>query len=247
MSKLKKLLRAAIFLGAIFTVMQATVAAQVIELNYNFRGGDLGWTAGFADYPPHTDPDNRFYELSARLSYIPRKLIRKPQLGFYIQGNNHSDDLFMFLKRRLAVEEGIIAGRTYRIEYIITLASNAPSGCGGIGGAPGESVYLKAGASSIEPLAVLQSNNHLRMNVDKGNQSQSGTAASVAGNIANGIPCEQALPLFPFALIERSHQYTTNVTANENGELWLLVGTDSGFEELTRLYYQSIRVKLFPV
>ncbi len=85
------------------------------------------------------------------------------------------------------------------------------------------------------------------MNVDKGNQSQSGTAASVAGNIANGIPCEQASPYYPFALIERSHQHTTNVKANANGELWLLVGTDSGFEGLTRLYYQSIRVKLIPV
>jgi hypothetical protein len=74
-----------------------------------------------------------------------------------------------------------------------------------------------------------------------------GTAASVAGNIANGIPCQQALPYSPFVLIQRSHQHIVNVTANASGELWLLVGTDSGFEGLTRLYYQSIRVKLIPV
>jgi hypothetical protein len=153
----------------------------------------------------------------------------------------------MYLKRRLRVEDGIVASQTYRVEYVITLASNAASGCVGIGGAPGESVYLKAGASPIEPLSVLQSNGYLRMNVDKGNQSTGGTAASVAGNIANGIPCEQASPYHPFALIQRSHQHTTNVRANANGELWLLVGTDSGFEGLTSLYYQSIRVRLIPV
>ena len=217
---------------------------NAIEIEYNFKSGSSGWTADFADYPPNIGTG---YDLAAGIRLMPRKLTHVPKRGFYIQGHNRSADLFMFLKRRLTVADGIVAGQTYRIEYIIRLASNAPSGCAGIGGSPGESVFLKAGASSVEPLAVLQSNIYLRMNVDKGNQSTSGTAASVAGNIANGISCEQAAPSYPFALIERSHQHTTNVTANANGELWLLVGTDSGFEGLTRLYYQSIHVKLVPV
>lgn len=243
MNKLKKMFRSAIFFILVFTATQVAVVAQTIELNYDFHRGTLGWTADFADYPPNIGTG---YELDARLRFMPRKLTRLPRQGFYIQGHNRSADLFMYLKRRLRVEDGIVASQTYRIEYVITLASNAATGCVGIGGAPGESVFLKAGASPIEPLAVLQSNGWLRMNVDKGNQSQGGAAASVAGNIANGIDCEQASPYYPFALIQRSHQHTTNVTANANGELWLLVGTDSGFEGLTRLYYQSIRVKLIP-
>lgn len=238
------MLRTTIYFIAVFTATQAAAVAQAIELDYDFRRGALGWTAGFADYPPNIGTG---YELDARLRFMPRKLTRVLKRGFYFQGHNRSADLFMFLKRRLTTADGIAAGQTYRIEYVITLASNAPSRCVGIGGAPGESVFLKAGASSIQPLAVLQPNGYLRMNIDKGNQAQGGTAASVAGNIANGIPCEQALPSYPFALIQRSHQHTTNVTANEGGELWLLVGTDSGFEGLTRLYYQSIRVKLIRV
>ncbi len=244
MNKLKKLLRTTIYFIAVFIAAQAAVVAQAIELDYDFRRGTLGWTADFADYPPNIGTG---YELFAGLRFMPRKLTRVPKRGFYIQGHNRSADLFMFLKRRLTTADGIVAGQTYRIEYVITLASNAPSRCVGIGGAPGESVFLKAGASSIEPLAVLQPNGYLRMNVDKGNQAQGGTAASVAGNVANGIPCEQALPYYLFALIQRLHQHTSNVTATNNGELWLLVGTDSGFEGLTRLYYQSIRVKLIPV
>ncbi|HXH69158.1 MAG TPA: hypothetical protein VNI60_02305 [Pyrinomonadaceae bacterium] len=219
---------------------------NIVEIEYNFKSGSSGWTADFADYNPATN-DSGFYELYNGIRLMPRKLTYVSRRGFYIQGNNHSDDLFMFLKRRLTAADGIVAGQTYRIEYVIKLASDAPSGCGGIGGTPGESVYLKAGASSVEPLAVLQPNGYLRMNIDKGNQSQGGTAASVAGNIANGIPCAAVFPLSKFALIERLHQHTTNVTANANGELWLLVGTDSGFEGTTRLYYQSIRVRLVPV
>jgi hypothetical protein len=65
---------------AFLTVTCATINAQIIELDYNFRGGDLGWTAGFADYPPTTNSSG-FYELFAELRFTPRKVIRKPQLG----------------------------------------------------------------------------------------------------------------------------------------------------------------------
>lgn len=243
MNKLKTLLTI-VFLIVVIIASQTAISAQTIDLDYNFHHGSLGWTPGFADYPPNVGTG---YELFAGVRFMPRKLTRVPKRGFYIQGHNRSDDLFMFFKRRIGAEERIVANQTYRIQFLITFASNAPGDCGGIGGAPGDSVYLKAGASSIEPLAVIQSDGYLRMNVDIGNQTDGGTAASVAGNISNGIPCAQASPSFPFALAQRAHQHTTNVTANANGELWLLVGTDSGFEGLTRLYFQSIRVKLVSV
>ncbi len=41
--------------------------------------------------------------------------------------------------------------KLYKIQIDIELASNVPTHAVGIGGAPGESVYLKAGASPIEP------------------------------------------------------------------------------------------------
>jgi hypothetical protein len=250
-SKIRNFFRFTVFVIVFFIVGKTVVVAQsganTIELNYDFHHGTSDWTAGFADYPASTDPNGSLYELFAGSRYMPRKLTRVPKPGFYIQGHNRSDDLFMYLKRRLRVEDGIVAGQTYQIQFVITLASNAPTGCAGIGGAPGEGVVLKAGATSVEPLSVLQPNGYLRMNVNIGDHQLGGTAASVAGNIANGIPCQQALPYSPFVLIQRSHQHIVNVTANASGELWLLVGTDSGFEGLTRLYYQSIRVKLIPV
>ena len=83
------------------------------------------------------------------------------------------------------------------------------------------------------------------MNVDKSNQSQSGQAASVTGDIANGRPCD--FGPYPYVSIQRTHQHTSLVNANSKGEIWLLVGTDSGFEGLTGLYYQRIDVTLTPV
>lgn len=58
----------------------------------------------------------------------------------------------------------------------------------GVGGAPGEGVYLKAGASVDEPVSAVGAGQHLELNIDKGHQSQGGSDAGVMGAIANGDP-----------------------------------------------------------
>jgi len=239
MNKLKRLFRSAAFLIAVLIATQIAAVAQAIELDFDFRGGALGWSADFAGYHPAYNP-NGFYELASGIRYMPRKLTQVPRRGFYIQGISRSPGLIMFLKRRLTAADGIVAGQSYRLEYVFDMASNSPTGCAGIGGPPGESVHLRAGGSPIEPLAVILPNGGLQLNIDLN------TATSEAGDVANGIDCEIASPAFPFALFQRSAQHA-NVTANANGELWLFTGTGSGFEGMTRLYFQSIRVTLTPV
>jgi hypothetical protein len=235
---------------AVNSVALAQGAASPVTKSFDFRNGGLGWQAGFSDYPPATDK-NGFYELMAEIRSLPPEL-GASGTGFYIQGNNHSDDLFMFLKRRLDSSDGIVSGQTYQVTFTLVFASSAPSGCAGVGGPPGEGVFLKAGASPAEPLALLgpissdpRVSPNLRMNVDKSNQSQGGIAASVTGNIANGQPCDPGP--HPFVSIQRTHQHTSLVNASSKGELWLLVGTDSGFEALTALYFQRIDVSVVPV
>lgn len=236
-----------LFVFVVFTLNALyliSAQAQTVSLNYDFRNGAQGWQADFADYPPSTDKDG-FYQLRAEIRNLPPEI--GGGTGFYFQGANHSDDLFMFLKRRLTAADGIIPGQAYEINYAIVFASNAQSGCGGVGGSPGESVGLKAGASPSEPLALFdisRPNSNLRMSVDKSNQSQGGVHASVAGNIANGQPCSGSTT---YVSIQRTHRHTVPVIASSNGDLWLLVGTDSGYEGFTSYYYQSISVTLVPV
>ena len=218
--------------------------APSVTKSFDFRNGTLGWQAGFSDYPP-ADDRNGFYELLADIRSLPPEL-GTSGTGFYVQGDNHSDDLFMFLKRRLDTADGIVAGQTYQITFTLTFASNAPSGCTGAGGSPGEGVTLKAGASPAEPQALPGTNRNVWMNVDKSNQSQGGIAASVTGDIANGLPCDVSVPR-QYVSIQRTHQHQSLVNANSRGELWLLVGTDSGYESTTALYYQRIDVSLVPV
>jgi len=213
--------------------------AQTIDLDFNFRRGPLGWTSDFSSYPPYTN-ENGIYQLASGPRYTPRKLTHVPIRSYYVQGNNRSGALVMFMKRRMTTSDGIVAGQSYRLEYDLTLAGDAPKHCVGIGAPPGEGVYLRVGGSTIEPIPVLQPNRFLELNIDLW------TATSAAGDIVNGFECEWAYPVFPFNSFQRSAQHQS-VTAGPNGELWLFVGTKSLFEGLTRLYYQDIRVRLIPV
>jgi hypothetical protein len=205
-----------------------------------------GWEAGFAEY----SREMTGMQLKAEIRQLPPELEIAGK-GFYLQGINHSDDLFMFLKRRLGPEDGVVPNQEYRVKFTIVFASNAPSGAVGIGGPPGEAVFLRAGASAIEPEVYFDPDTgYYLMNVDKGQQGDSGngTAASLIGNIANGLsPEEIDMENPPYVSLVRQHEHPYTVTASPDGELWLLVGTDSGFMGLTGIYYQSIAVTLTPV
>lgn len=198
-------------------------AAEAISVSDDFTQGDQGWEAGFADLPE--DP-GATYELDSGLRPLPDEL-GVDGTGYLLQSHNRSDDVFMFLKKHLGAEDGIVANQAYEVRFTITFASDAPSGGVGIGGAPGESVYLKAGAGPVEPRAVPQSDGTVRMNVDKGNQAIGGPAASVAGNIANGQEPVSPGPQ-PYVSVTREHTHTLPARADAEGNLWLLVGTDSG-------------------
>ncbi len=218
-------------------------APSAIDLEYDFGKGKQGWEHGFAEYSPVMEIDK-----DGAIKPLPEEL-GIDGTGYYVQSMNRSDDVFMFLKRHIGADEGIVPGQTYRLIYNITFASNAPSGAVGIGGAPGESVFFKAGGSAQEPKVVLEDDYYV-MNVDKGGgNSGEGPAATIAGDVANGIPAEEAFekPELPYASVNIEHEHTYTVTATEDGDLWLLVGTDSGFEGLTGLYYQNISVTLEPV
>ena len=242
----KLVIAGAVVVVAGLIIYAVLTAMSSIRLEFDFRGGAQGWEAGFAEYALEMED---MIQLEAGIRSLPSEL----EIGgtsYYLEGMNHSDDLFMFLKRRLGTHDGVVAGQEYRIKFTIVFASNAPSGAAGIGGSPGESVFLKAGASTVEPEVYLDSaTNYYLMNVDKGSgNSDSGESASVIGHIANGLSVDEIdIENPPYVSLKRQHKHEYTATASPDGELWLLVGTDSGFEGLTGIYYQSIAVTLNPV
>jgi hypothetical protein len=152
-----------------------------------------------------------------------------------LSGNNGSDDLFMFIKKKLT---GIKPNTVYNVLFNIQLASNAPTGAVGIGGAPGESVILKAGVTLSEPLKILDDDLYYRMNIDKGNQLEAGEDMMIIGNIGVAPNTTQYTTIFRNNNSGSPFQFTSD----HSGEAWIIVGTDSGFEGKTTLYYTRIDI-----
>lgn len=226
-------------LAALFLILQACTLGsgedgiQIFSASFDFGDSDHGWKHGFADYPAGPN-DSVFYELKYAYKETPSTVVPE-QKAIMLSGNNHSDDLFMFIKKKV---DGLQPNTDYTLTFHVELASEAREDLLGAGGAPGTGVYLKAGASSIEPRSVIDQN-YVVMNIDKGNQSTSGAHMIRIGDIST--PSNTS----GYTLISRNNTMSNALfvaRSNAAGELWLIVGTDSGFEGITTVYYTLINV-----
>jgi len=228
-------MRRTIFLFAIISLAGCSVPEDhgiwVSSESFDFSEDQHGWQADFADYPA-TEEDSIGYEL--KFEYTNRPANLGSGKSILLSGNNHSDDLFMFMKKKIT---GLAPATDYNIFFDVELASNAPTGAVGIGGAPGESVFLKAGACYQEPKKLIDDNKYV-LNIDKGNQLTEGEDMIVLGHI--GV----APTTTAYTIINRTNASSEPFKARSNsmGELWLIVGTDSGFEGTTAVYYTKINV-----
>ena len=205
-------------------------------LHIDFNESITGWKAGFADYP---GGEEDFFELDSGHANLPAALDTSRR-GFKLTGSNRSDDLFMFITKKV---DGLEPNTRYDFRFKVTFGTNAQNNCMGIGGSPGNSVWIKVGAKKDEPKAVNDGAGFLLLNWDKGNQAAGGSDAIIAGDFANRQECSTTDVVETYlkkTLITEKGAYTT--VSDDKGSLWLLVGTDSGFEGATTIYFMELEV-----
>jgi hypothetical protein len=213
---------------------QPSTPIPTVEQSFDFAQGNGGWLTDIADYSPDTAPSDVITEIRS----LPAPL---SGAGFYFSGTNRSDDLFIYGKTKIS---GLANSTKYRIVVRVDFATDVPSGCIGVGGAPGESVWVVAAASPSEPLTVFDGGNY-RVNIDRGNQSQGGEQGLVLGNIANSIPA-CGMRRWETKTVVTPSPSALSVSSDERGTIWILVGMDSGFESLSRIYLRRVIVQLVP-
>jgi hypothetical protein len=213
------------------------VADDTYDAEFDFSNDYQGWVAAFADYPVGKEAE---WGIGASLAPLPAPLDGSRK-GIRLVGTNYSDDLFMYMSRGIT---GLTPNKEYALRFRVTLATNAPKNCVGVGGAPGESVVLKVGATSVEPARIVDAAQYYRANFDHGAQVAGGRDASPVGDIANSnTNC--ATPRWELKQYDSGSTPLT-VTTDTSGRLWLVVGVDSGFEGTTAVYITAVKVEIDP-
>lgn len=200
----------------------------IFSEQYDFSKSDYGWVAGFADYPVGPD-DSVLYELKYAYTDQPATLLTKKSI--MLSGKNLNKDLFMFLKKKI---EGLKPDTEYTITFNVELASN----CSAFSATNPGSLYLKAGAITTEPKRVIDGANYV-MNVDKGDNGFTGKDVISLGNLIT--PESNA----GFTLLNRNNTMANTryvAKTSSDGELWLLLGTDSTLAGTTTVFYMRVNV-----
>ena len=187
------------------------VSGYAQTFTYDFETDYQGWTADFADYPVN---DSITMQLQHKHQAMPG--IAPAQNGIYLFGQNYSDDLFLFLKRKLT---GLTPNATYSIAFTVDLATDMPPD--GIGGGD---LTLKAGATAVEPKKIV-SGGLYRMNINKANQTQPGPDMDTLGHVHHNVPGS-----FAFHLVKFANKRAFMAKADAQGNLWLIIGAESAFE-----------------
>lgn len=215
----------------VVSVVGCSVKPQVKTWSFDFEGDVSGFDAVFADY--HDDGNNyATYEMDFERSIIPGTT----NSALRLQGHNRSDDLFMGVIKSLS---GLKPSSRYELTISFTLYTDVEAGSIGIGGSPSESVYIKAGAVAIKPQVTQGQDGLWELNIDKGQQSQGGTTIPVVGNMAKPEGSTEGF-------VSKGLEVTLNITTDSTGQLWLILGSDSGFEGLTIYYLDDITVTAKP-
>ncbi|KPK84345.1 MAG: hypothetical protein AMS27_10185 [Bacteroides sp. SM23_62_1] len=202
-----------------------------LVFEFSFESGMQNWECFFSDYPVG---EEEFYELEFEHTFLPESLDQNTK-ALKISGNNHSDDLFSAIYRKF---DNLKPDHTYSVTFDIELASNAPSNAFGVGGSP--DLALGAGGISYPPENSIDDINHYRPNFES--LLQSGLSNPVL-RVLGTIGVSEEIPT-PFMLINRNNiGNPIDIPTNSNGEIWLMIATDSGFESTTTLYYKSIKIE----
>jgi len=207
------------------------------NIHYSFDAAPGDWQALFADYSETVAADIGF---AGEWGQLPTPLHSRH--GYLLSGNNPSDDsgnLTMLLANQVS---GLQPEALHIVRLEATIASNVPAGCVAIGGAPGESVKVKLGASTVRP-EVMQDDGQFSFNIDTGNQTSGGEDATAVGDISNQQQCDEVG--FPGTWQLKTLDNDDNpmlAVSDESGNIWVYFVTDSGFEGRSSVYVTDFRV-----
>ena len=200
--------------------------------SWDFESTSSDWAGDFADYMVG---EEELCNFQFEHDTLPLPL-NQSKKAMTLSGTNPGDELFMFMKKKV---NGLEPNTLYYVTFTIQFASNIPENMVLDGGSPGDSVFIKAGATQIEPLKITDENNYFRVNIDKGEKNMDGENMIMVGDFSNDTASED------YVLKTIKNDIPFSVMADANGRAWIIVGTESWFEGTTKICFNSIEARFY--
>lgn len=187
---------------------------------FDFEGGSQGWEGGTSDFP--ADFLNSGADFSFSASKVPNSIISESS-GLKINADNPHGDLFYFFKRKV---DGLNPLTTYQLDFEFLMYTQVVTELSALSS---KEIYLKIGAVNhvpmLESITSSDSIEYMVLNVDKGDSnSDSGEDLVNIGSI------REFTGNIPEVISGNTFGHQIQVAANDNGEIWLVVGVDSGLK-----------------
>ncbi|WDV45689.1 hypothetical protein PV797_19680 [Clostridiaceae bacterium M8S5] len=193
---------------------------------YCMINNNEGWTYDFSNV---SVADIKKYGLEARHSKIPVK--GSSRKGIMMKYTVAQDNIFMYITKKLSPKDDLKPNKKYKVRLSFDIATNQSRDKL----SAKDRVFIKAGIVNEEPKERQKKGLKL-INIDTGDFGCSGNDMRILGDIykTNGTKDE--------SYQYKSFETILDITTNEKGEAWIIIGADSGIKSKFTLYFTKIRV-----
>ncbi|TCP63735.1 hypothetical protein [Baia soyae] len=145
----------------------------------------------------------------------------------------------MYVTKPVHMTHKVKPNTTYKVDFDFDIATNEAAGSFGIGGSPASSLHVKAGASIVDPQTYVK-DGYNRLNIDHGHQKNDGKNTIRIGDLGKLHTTDKSYEIKNF----KNESRPFYIKSDSKGQLWLVVGTDSGYEGITKYYIPRIKATL---
>ena len=203
---------------------------------FDFESGDQQWNGGISDYPVGYE-DSIYFLMSTDKVNNGSFLDESSVLN--VSGENPHGDLFYYFHRKVT---GLIPNKRYKLDFEFLVYAQVLEKPEKLSS---EELYLKVGAVNYEPelTKVLWRNSlqYQMLNIDKGESNSEGGSDMINIGSIKDFTSE-----IPEVVSGNTFDLNFEAESNNKGEIWILIGVDSGIKsnltfgmEALNVYYRE--------
>jgi hypothetical protein len=199
---------------------------------FDFESGDQLWTGGISDFPVAYEDDLYFLMSTEK---VTNSSFLDESSGLNVSGENPHGDLFYYFSRKVG---GLIPNSKYKLDYEFLVYAQLLEKPDKLSS---EELYLKVGAVNYEPELekVLWRNSleYKALNIDKGEFNSDGGEDMI--NIGS---IREFTSEIPEVVSGNTFDQNFEVVSNNAGEIWIMIGVDSGIKSKLTFGIEALTV-----